>query len=56
MKLSNLRAEMEGREQSMYALQVDYLLINATIGFILDAWGCRSIHTVNASEKEIKLG
>ena len=29
MKLSNLRAEMEGREQSMYALQVDYLLINA---------------------------
>ena len=29
MKLSNLRAEMEGREQSMYALQVDYILINA---------------------------
>ena len=29
MKLSHLRAEMEGREQSMYALQVDYLLINA---------------------------
>ena len=39
MKLSNLRAEMEGREQSMYALQVDYLLINAKrISYTNSSW------------------